>query len=116
MKFWQLVTICYPIRSSLEQLLEEPEWAVFLKWLKDFNQHVRSQNRAILDAVLPEQLVVSAMTLCRYRFCIRNGILILCHEESGEPIATVEVYLRYGAEAIDEVLEKGSFKVPSASK
>ena len=111
--FWQLVSVCRANPSALERLLEEPEWADFLKWFKNFRQHVNSQNRAILDAVLPEQLVVSAMRLSEYRFRIQLGVLYQCLEESEGSISAVEAYNRYGGEAIEQVLEKGSFQLPS---
>lgn len=115
MMFWQLVSVFRNAPSVLEQVLEEPEWADYLEWYKGFNGHVNSQNRTILDAILPEQLIVRALGRCDLRFQIQDGVLRQCHVQSEASISAVDVCHRYGGEAIEEVLEKGSFQVPSRS-
>lgn len=110
--FWQLVSVFDSEPLILEQLLEEPEWAGYLKWFRDFNRHVDSQNRVVLDAILPEKLVVRAMEICRLRFRVHLGHLSKCIDQTEDSISAVDAFHRYGLNALEEVLEYGSFSVP----
>ena len=113
MKFWQLDSIFRADKSALQKLLSVPEWAVYLKWFNEIAQHVESQNRSILDAVIPEQLIVSAMTRCDYRFRVENGFLRRTPNQCEDAMSATDVHGRHGAAAIEELLEKGSFPVPN---
>lgn len=110
MRFWQLVSAFRSNLSMLEKLLERPEWKQYQEWLREFNQHVTLQNRSVLDATLPKDLVVRAMALSDHRFCVDGGVLRQSHASTEKSISATEAYNLYGADAIDEVLEKGSYQ------
>src|SRR6185369_13856082 len=107
MTFWQLVSIFRSNPLILEKLLQDSGWHLQLNWLRNLDHHVKSQNRQILDAVVTDDLAMSAMRLCQHRFRIQEGFLSQCTDNFASPgsLAAVDVYKRYGGAAIEEVLE-----------
>jgi len=113
MKFWQLVSIFRDDIPSLENALKEPKWSKYFDWFKDFDPLVRSQDREVLDAIVPKELVEPLLEASELKFCIRNRSLILWSDEieCENPLSALEVYRRFGADAMEDVLEFGSKEV-----
>jgi hypothetical protein len=113
MKFWQLVSMFRNDLPALVRVLGEDEWKSYSHWLGEFNELVRSQNRQILDTVLPEKLVINALNASKLIFLVNDSVLRLSIERKGSEnqFTALEVYKRYGAEAIEEALEYGSWLI-----
>ena len=112
MKFWQLVSIFRNDPSALEAFVEE-RGQPFPGWLRDFNHHVKAQNRAILDAELSERFCLEALGVSALKFEVKDGYL---QQYDGRNPATnwlsaPEAFEAYGANAIGEVLERGSYPI-----
>jgi hypothetical protein len=73
--------------------------------------HVNNQDRQILDAVLPTELVQDAMQRCKLRFQIRENFLIRSPllGAAENSLTATDVCNRFGGSAIEEVLDYGSF-------
>ena len=115
MKFWQLTSIFRDDPLALETVLkEQQDWKLYLTWLSEFNSLVDSQNRQILDAVLPESLSERAMHVCKLRFCVQDGILRRSPIELSieRQLTAFDVYMKYGGDAIEDTLERGGWYLP----
>jgi hypothetical protein len=117
MKFWQLMSILREDLASLENLLKEGGWTLYATWLKNFNVLVQSRDRQTLDTILPESLVEAALRKCKVQFYIRNGSLYPNQIGRGQesPLTALEAYSRYGAGAVEEALEYGSWRIPEGT-
>jgi len=111
MKFWELTSIFRDDPMTLEQALQNPRWNTYLGWLRNLPQHVHNQDRQVLDAVLPTELEEHAIQRCKLRFQIRDDFLIRLPGPiaARNSLTATDVYSRFGASAIEEVLEYGSF-------
>ena len=109
MKFWQLVSIFRDDPSLLEKCVEESA-REYLNSFRDFKHHVDTQNRAILDAELPESLCLRALRLSKLRFQVTGGCLRSHNPDDSQArsLNAVEVYKLYGGSVIEETLEYGS--------
>jgi hypothetical protein len=117
MKFWQLVELFRDNPEGLVNLLSAPEWSVYRTWFRELDQLVRQQQRDKLDSPIPAELRRLALAACGHQFYVRDGHLYQFfpepdHVPSPTLLSATEVYERYGGEAIDEVLEKGSIRLP----
>ena len=83
-----------------------------VKWLEEIKRIVNEQQRSILDAELPEELVVGALKSSKIRFVWSGGYLRCFGSEprSGD-FSAVEAFLRYGGHALDEAYEYGSYEI-----
>jgi hypothetical protein len=113
MKFWELVSIFGSDPAALASVLREPQWLTYLEWFRTFDQHVKLADRNVLDAEVPAELAERAMLLCTYAFCVRGGYLRLSVDHAPHALSAIDTYRRYGGDAIEEVLEKGSFQLAS---
>jgi hypothetical protein len=115
MKFWQLVSIFRDDLPSLRNILREPARAHYLKWLGQFDELVRTQNREILDHTMPRDLILQAMQASKLTFSVQNGYLRL--GSAGTAIncslSAMDVYTTYGPYAIEDVLEYGVWHASS---
>jgi len=111
MKFWEL----HPLIDDPSLLADEQfrnKWHWFCKWLEEIKRIVNEQQRSILDAELPEELVVSALWSSKIRFVWSGGYLRCFGNEPGpSDFSAVEAFLRFGGHALDEAYEYGSYRV-----
>ncbi|MCE9556839.1 MAG: hypothetical protein K8T91_26120 [Planctomycetes bacterium] len=117
MKFWQLVSIFRDDESTLKQLFMNPEWKQYLDWYNGYDGHVFKQNRQILDAEVSPSLAENAMRQCKLKFVVWEGYLKMCDPKKKLPpdaLDAIDVFKRYGGDAIEDTLEYGSFRLPSS--
>jgi len=118
MKFWQLVSIFRDDASTLERLLRSQEWKPYWDWYNRFRGYVLAQNRQILDAEVSASLATNAMQLCKLKFVVWEGSLKMCDPQKKHPpdaLDAIDVFTRYGGDAIEDAREYGSFRLPSSS-
>ena len=113
MKFWQMVSIFRADVSLLRSVFEREQESAYLTWLADFNEIVRSQDRQILDSPLSERVVRKALQASRLRFRCSAGLLkpIANLDTNGQSLSALDVYLKYGGNALEDALEYGSVAV-----
>ena len=112
MRFWQLVSTCRKRRDALKKVLEADEWEHFHEAYRKFDELVKRQQREILDEVAPDALVVSVLRQDATPLFLSEGHLRLRPlGNEDERTSVLNAYQKYGAEILEEVLEKGLVKV-----
>jgi len=119
MKLWQLVSVMTQ-NNSIEAIKSvassKPQWREFAAWLGNWDALVDTQDRAKLDYVLPDDLVLSVLErsdlLC---FLSNNGVMRSWRFSPVDvSISLAEAYRRYGGDALEQAFEYGSIAVPTA--
>lgn len=113
MRLWELDSV---FRGSREELLREiisgDQWRPFRDDFSNIDKLTMAQDRARLDRVLPESLVMEALSHLDQKYVIKHNHLMLADE--GEPgLSAVEVAHSYGSSIIEDVQEYGSVPIPS---
>jgi hypothetical protein len=114
MKFWQLSSVCRSQPELIDTVVRpETRWR---KWAEDFarvDELVQAQDRSILDAELPDELVrlvLSKLLICFY-LSSDGWLRSWAFDPLAKPISALEAFVAYGGEAIEDALEKGSCRV-----
>lgn len=116
MKFWQLEAISrWDTVPLLGDELCNPEWAEFKEIFDNYVEIVNKQNRTKLDKIVPHKLVRAVVSKLKLRFVLRGDNLRLAPDGEEGNLSAMEAADRFGGEVIEEVLEKGSFRVPVKS-
>jgi hypothetical protein len=118
MEFWQLVSV---MRVDNERkapktvVSSKPEWQEFAGWLENWKTLVEIQDRAKLDYVLPEDLVLSALGHSKQMCFLSNAGIMRSRRASPDdvPVSLAEAYRRYGGDALEDTFEYGSIAVPT---
>lgn len=108
MKFWKLVSVFREQMGDLRSGLQDLHQHTQVQWLDQFTRHVREQNRPILDAEIPNDVVLALAKDLGVQFILNGTVLRRSNSTEEETISAREVVIRYGASALEEVLEKGS--------
>jgi len=112
MKFWQLESICrWHGGSALVDALSDPRWREFEAIHQNYTQLVESQNREKLDRSVPLELASAVFSKLSFRFVLNDKNLRLAPDGDESGIPAINALRRFGGEAVEEVLEKGSVKV-----
>ena len=113
MKFWKLSSILGgEIDSAVEAASTKKERGNFGKWFLDFSKLVKTQDRDKLDYELPRDFVKKSLIKARVSFFIStDGTLRSRGTFPGDrKINASEAFDIFGGDAMEEALEKGSFK------
>jgi len=121
MKFWEMISILRNEQKELETILNDPIWSRYLRWYQKLSLHIQNQNRTILDAEVPIELCQKALSLSKHSFYLHKGYLYRSSEtistdSSRNVLSAFDVYSRFGASCIEEVLEKDSCRVVGLNK
>lgn len=119
MKFWQLESICREQPGLLSQIAAQQDaWKQFGEWDRNFHELVDTQNRAILDWVLPEEYARAVLAVCSLAFYVsedESQLRASRSSPSDEEISALEADIRYspqyGGGILEDVLEKGSHPI-----
>lgn len=114
MKFWELISAFRSERDILEFILGKPQWKEFGDHFKNFTSLVKEQNRTILDQQVPYELIKEVCQMSKLKFYLYDTNLRstkLFGDDNFEELSSLEVFLRYGGECIEEVFEYGSMVV-----
>lgn len=116
MNFWQLMSIMRGDSAVVSNIaFGRGEWRYIADWITMESQIVDSQDGSKLDHVLPDEFVHAVLAKLRLSFYLnsQDGHL-RAHSVSRlneEKLSPIEAYERFGGEALEDVLEKGSFPI-----
>ena len=112
MKFWELVSVMGTECAVLENCLRKPEWAAYYDCYMNYDRIVSAQDREKLDAQMPDALVRDVLSGSRQTFFLYDGWLRsrrFTEKDLGLP--ALVAFERFGGQALEEALERGSFRV-----
>ncbi len=111
MTFWQLVSLLCFDQAGLDALLHADKWGTYLEWYHDLGGVVRDRTK--LEAVIPEDLAVAAMTICRLRFQPKDDLLhsLGVADPTPDTLSALEAYRQFGATTIEQSLERGRIEI-----
>ena len=110
MKFWELVSAFRSERSILEAVFAEQPDHEFSAHFSNFSELVHTQNRAVLDSIVPNELVFLVAARSMQSFSLsENGTLRLARSAmDGQILSALDVVERFGGSVIEEIHERGS--------
>ena len=115
MKFWEFISAFREFDGIVAATLASPKWQhPFGDWYVEKDGLIQRQDRAKLDSILPEALVleVAAAVGDRLSFHLKGGWLRRQPPLSeGQRLSSRDVIARFGGAVLEEVLEYGSAKV-----
>ena len=120
MKLWEVVSAFREHSDVLKAVVYGKRWKnPYAVLLREFAQHVRAQDRAVLDRLVPLELTREIASRCvGLRFQYSPGAGSLCRlfdsTESGSNtvvLSALEVHDRFGGSIMEQVLESGSANV-----
>lgn len=111
MKFWELTVVLASDPDKFLEVLRRPEWEVYREWYENEEQHVRHQNRAVLDAEVPHGLCEAALEKCSRMYWTDGAFLaaLTPHNLPGktdEIITALIAFRRYGGSPLETAIEK----------
>ena len=113
MKFWELVSVCRNEPYILERLADNPQWSIFLEWNRSFQEFVRRQDRAKLDAEVPDGAVLHVLEASRAKYHVSKGhVRVRRLGPDDRVLSSVEVVRLYGGSFLEDVNEYGLARIP----
>ena len=114
MKFWELISAFRSEPVILDAFFSDHPNHEFSDHYASYDAIVTSQNRAILDSIVPYDLVCFVASRSTQTFLLsRDGMTLRSsnHALGGIPISAIDVVNQFGGSIIEEVHEKGSARV-----
>jgi hypothetical protein len=113
-KFWELVSACRSEPDLLNRIADRRKWAIFAEWYRQFDQLVREQDRAKLDAELPDDLCEHVLEASNSRYYVSEGyIRIRRYAETDTSLTSLDIYRLYGGGLLEEIDEFGAARIPT---
>jgi hypothetical protein len=113
LKFWELVSVCRNEPHILERIADDPRWSIFLEWYRSFNELVRLQDRAKLDAEVPDEAVLHVLEASRAKYYLSKGhVRVSRLGLDDQVLSSVEVVRLYGGSYLEDVNEYGLARIP----
>lgn len=117
MKVWEFVSAFRWSEHSLAGLLNEERWSKpYGEYFDHFDQLVEAQDRSILESPIPLDLSRAAASLCDdLLFTISDSGVIrrnLSSNDSSSVVSALHIHDNFGGAVIEDVLEKGSYRLP----
>lgn len=116
MKFWELTSVMRGETDALQAVLRDPRWRQYDQWYSRLAQYVNAQDRAVLDAEVPDELCRSALARSSVKYYVEEEWLRMA--VPGKPLpkncqqlTALEAFGRAVGSALEEVQEYGSFKI-----
>jgi hypothetical protein len=114
MKLWKMVSVLGGSTAKAEAIARSnPHWAIYAGWIRDFTELVKLQDRQKLDGELPEAFVREVFSTTQNKiFISTDGTIRSRKVFTGDiEIGLLEAFDRFGGDIIEEVMERGSFKI-----
>ncbi|MFC5373274.1 hypothetical protein ACFPIF_11950 [Brevundimonas faecalis] len=114
MKFWKIVSILGGETNSAEEISKtKEEWEHFGQWFQNFSQIVHLQDRKKLDTELPKDFSEEVLKSSNILLFTSNDGTIRSRKifDTDIEINIFDAFNKYGGDAIEEALEKGSFRL-----
>jgi hypothetical protein len=117
MKLWEFLSAFRGSKTSISALVHDEKWATpYGEYLDRFDEMVRSQDRSILDTDIPYELSHAAAVLCEdliFHISASGNVRLKDpNSESEDGISAVYLHDHFGGAILEEVLEKGSYRIP----
>ena len=119
MKLWEFEAVSRWSSVSIDSLVHSKEWnEPFGRYLDDFEALANVQDRDILDMPVPIELSRAACELYSdlvFAVDSLGNVRLLTHSCSEPPgLSATFIHDEFGGAVIEDVLEKGSFRLPDA--
>ena len=115
MKFWQLSSIVHSYRHVINEVATtQDEWKFISDWLSNYDKLVEIQDRSKLDYQLPDHFIREVLKNVNLPYYISHDAIWLRSWKALDDdslITALDAFDRYGANAMEEAIEFGSFKV-----
>jgi hypothetical protein len=114
MTLWQITSIFGgDTRKLISVSFANSDWIAYGEWLSIFNQLVIDQDRKKLDQELPFEFVKEVLADCDVKFFLSEECIIRSYRLNSEDLElnAVDAFINYGGHALEEALEKGSYKI-----
>lgn len=111
MKLWQLFSITRNYDSVIYDVaLTKKSWDAYASLAQRFSMLVEKQERTTLDSMVDTDFVLSVLSKVEIElFLSFDGWLRTWRMHDADTIVSfADVYSRFGADALEEVIEKGS--------
>lgn len=117
MKFWQMITICSDKSGILIKTLSQKKWQEYLHWYENFNYLVGERDRNKLDAIMPTKLIEELLSQYdKVLYETSDNLRSYRFSDDDIMISYFEVYKKYGADILEDVIEKGSMSALNRKK
>jgi len=119
MKLWNLVSFLRTEQSILKTIFSDAKWSSYEEVFRNFDALVQKQDRAVLDAELPDALCRQALSLSKRKYTLDRDHLSRIPDayntyETTKLLTALNVYDSFGGECLEEVEESGSCRVKKA--
>ena len=113
MKFWELVSAFRNERNILAAVFAEQPEHQFSAHYANFDTLVARQERDVLDAAVPDDLVSLVATRSSQTFSLSGDGTLRSAQRTldGQILSAIDVVNRFGGSVIEEVHERGSARV-----
>lgn len=118
MKFWQLASIMRGEYAKVRRLArQKSEWRFVMEWIDNLAHITTVQDRAKLDFVLPPDFIRAALRKSRVRFYLSKDQYLRSRRRSfwDKSLSALSAFDRFGGDAMEEALERGSYSVAEIS-
>jgi hypothetical protein len=117
MVFSELVSLFQDEISVLEQGLSEKRWSDFQDMLYDYDFLLLAKQPDTLDKIVPDLLMqkLAGLSEKKYVFDAKNNVLAvysITEKTDNEILSMQAVIEKYGDTCLNEIEEKGAFKLP----
>jgi hypothetical protein len=98
--------------QTVVDTLPEAERARYSNWISNSETIRLNQQRAILDAILPDDFCLLALAGCRFRFDADEQYLYGGFSETAkDKLTAVEAYRRYGGAGLVDAIDRGRYRI-----
>jgi hypothetical protein len=112
MMWWQLLWLINENVGHLERAVAEPKWGKYREWLCNRESIRLSQRREILDSIVPDDLCLTALAGCRYRYITDGNELYGGFPDTDkDKLTAVEAYLKYGGSGLVDAVDRGAYRL-----
>ena len=114
MKFWQITTILRDESKLLVDIFFSHSRLDFYDSFKNLEFLVLTQRRDMLDIVLPESLVLDALSKSKLKFYLdlnKRDIYTYKNSDSIKEISAIDLYQVIGADQLEELMEKTNITI-----
>lgn len=113
MRVWQLYSILSgDVQHPVSVAQTQPEWCRFAAWYNEIDNLIDMQERAKLDAILPDNFVRLVLERVDLQYFLHRNDLVSGRISPGDECLTaLEAFDRYGGQALEEALERGRYQV-----
>ena len=116
MTFWELISAFRKEPGIVQDVFAQSQWAHFAAWYANLDEHIRQQNRDVLDATVPDDLCQLIVSRSRLQFSLSPDGWLRSASQPGpaegcQPLSALDVFVQFGGICLEDVQEFGSCRV-----